>query len=460
MLKASTLVALTLPFGLVTACADDPPAPADVRTRIADDLGHVLKEGSAAMKGGSEAFPMGAAFGLFERFGGGATTTVSLKRDARSDLMNRVVGRLQLNPTNPEPEGDAGFDSDRLVEELNTKLFTDANHVGDGIYVVPASLVCTGVGDVVDAECATEFDKIQLRVRTATDDDRLILAMQVGANHVEPLRFTLSHTSLAATLDLDETSQAMTALAPLFGEAPPNARLAGQITGKLEVLGTANAKVSVTFDRALDIAIADEGLALDSADAIRFTSEAANVASLAFDGGAGTGSVMLGLGATTMHIPADESAAVDLDLAGASLVAMLATNQPLQLTHVGLGERTTTLSVGGQRAMAIDLNPDDGRAFSATIAHDSASGLDTITVTPKLDLNVSIDHAVLGDEAPLFDVTRVLLEGSLRSNGEDQVQVMSGSFSIATNPAQFGFTATAGQCITDTIDSWSVGACN
>lgn len=73
--------------------------------------------------------------------------------------------------------------------------------------------------------------------------------------------------------------------------------------------------------------------------------------------------------------------------------------------------------------------------------------------------------------AAVYDVTRVALDGSLRANeASDRVEVVTGSFSIATSPASFGFTATAGQCVTssDTVEpttgalftQWTVDSCN
>lgn len=73
-------------------------------------------------------------------------------------------------------------------------------------------------------------------------------------------------------------------------------------------------------------------------------------------------------------------------------------------------------------------------------------------------------------QPPVYDVTRVGLDGSLRANeASDRVEVVTGSFSIATSPASFGFTANAGQCVTstDTVEpttgalftQWTVGSC-
>ncbi len=67
-------------------------------------------------------------------------------------------------------------------------------------------------------------------------------------------------------------------------------------------------------------------------------------------------------------------------------------------------------------------------------------------------------------------VLRVLLTGGLRSVGEsDQLEVL-GTLSIETDPAEFGVSATAGQCVMSTeaeetetgrfYDAWLVGVCN
>jgi hypothetical protein len=127
------------------------------------------------------------------------------------------------------------------------------------------------------------------------------------------------------------------------------------------------------------------------------------------------------------------------------------------------------VSISGVRAETIDLNPGEGRALDATLTQDAATGALTVAVAPKLDLQHSVDHAVLGDTPPVYDVTRVVLTGSLiQPAASDQTEV-TGSLSIATSPASYGFTASAGQCVSaaDAIDPttgasftrWTVAAC-
>ena len=209
----------------------------------------------------------------------------------------------------------------------------------------------------------------------------------------------------------------------------------------------------------------------DSDAATRFTSAAGEIIAIDLDAHASKASLGLGLGATTAHIPGYEldPAATDLALGGATVNASFQ-GDTLTLENISLGSTQTTVNIGGQQAVAIDLNPADGRKLDATISVDAVTGDETLVVSPRLDLRNAINHVVLGDEQPMYDVTRVQLEGSLRGSSlGDVVEVLSGSLSVETNPAQYGFSASAGQCVTSTEEyddvtftsytSYAVGAC-
>ncbi len=469
-----SLLALSLLSAGLFAC-DGTPAPSEVRSRLSDDLGHILREAAAAGEGTAEALPGAASFSLMEKALGQSASGSSSFRVAR-DLAERF-GRSPvlshgLLPVDPVE----GFDTDAIITQLNQTIFTDANHLGDGVYQIPATEICktTDIDDngneieTVDPDCVTSYNKVDLRIRVEEDGDELQFAIQLGVNHDEPLIFTLSHTSVAITVDLDGADAAALALASAFGEEAPNARLAGRVTGKLEILGTAAAKVSLEVDRAIAVAVGDAGTDLDGAEAFRFTTGAGKVAMVQLDAIAETALAVLDVKATTLHIPGVDG--LDLDLPGASIAALGQNGEPLQLANISLGDRTTTVSKNGAVAVSIDLNPNDGRTLSATIAGDQATGTETITVMPKLDAQIAIDHTALGDTAPLYDVTRVLLTGGLRgSDASDQIEVIGGAFSITTDPASYGFSATAGQCVSsseeidtasgDYYTQWTVGVC-
>jgi len=458
---------LSLLTAVLVGCTNAPP-PDEVRARIAEDLGNVLHEGKAASDGSTASLPSGTAFGLLTASVDQSGTTARLLAPLREIATTKGV----MNA-----DGDSGFDPDAIIKMLNEELFTDANYLGGGVYKVPASMVCTETtydssGNPVTAinqDCAHAIDRAQLRVRVE-EDDGLRFWVQIDSNHDEPLGFLLRHDELAVTINLDDATDAMIALAQMFGTQAPNVDLSGQITASVQIIGEAHAKIALTFDRALAIKFADQGVDLNSADAFRFASAQANVFAIELDGHATKGSFDLGLGETTAHVPHDVDPATDYFLAGATVNATFQANT-LTLNNISLGNKTTTVSVGGQQAASVDLNPNDGRKLSATVTLDPGTLTETVTVSPRLELLASVNHALLGDTQPVYDVTRVFLDGSLRSTAlPDQVEVVSGTYSIATTPAQYGFSATAGQCVlgTDTYDPvtydsytlFSVGACN
>ena len=178
------------------------------------------------------------------------------------------------------------------------------------------------------------------------------------------------------------------------------------------------------------------------------------------------------LGATTVHVPGDEfdPSVTDVDLGGFTVNAHYQANTAT-LANISLGGKPFTVNVDGQQAMMIDLNPANGRELDATISVNPGTGVETLTVSPLLDLHSAVNHALLDDEPPVYDITRVQLTGSLESDSfGEQIKVLANSsFSITTNPAQYGFAASAGQCVfateiydDTTYQSWtqySVGTC-
>jgi hypothetical protein len=456
---------------LVVGCTDDPPpTPTEVRSQISSDLGNVLHEANASFAGSKDAVPGTTAMAVVDR----ALGTGGALAPVRALLAPIAARSADVAPA-PGP-GDDLIDADAQIRYLDDQLFTDANHVGSGIYQVPASLVCARTtydssGDpsaAIDPTCAAQLAEIDLRIRVAHSGGALVFAIQVDANHDEPLRVALTHTSLAVTVDLDGAQRAFVALAGLLGADVPNAALAGQVTGKLEVLGTAKVRASLAIDRALSIAFAGQGADLGGPDAYVLASARAEALSVTLDGAAQVGSLAVGLGATTVKLP-DDGKRFELDLPGAIGQAAFAAGQPLRLSHLGLGSRSTTVSINGVRAETVDVNPDDGRELDATLTEDAATGALTVAVTPRLDLRHSVDHAVLGDTPPVYDVTRVVFTGSLiQPAGSDQSEV-TGSLAIATSPASYGIAASAGQCVSSAeatdpttgapFTRWTVAAC-
>jgi hypothetical protein len=308
---------------------------------------------------------------------------------------------------------DAGpIDTQAVIDYLDNTIFTDANSLGGGLYQVPASVVCTATEtddqgnetQSIDATCATKLAQAQLRLRVESDGDTLTFAVQVDANHDEPLTFSLSSTSAGVSVDLDDASDAIAALAGIFAEAPPNVRLSGAATARVDVLGAAHVKASLTIDRDIAVAVADQGQDLDGAKAIKLASVKANVLGFELDGTAHSGSAALALGATKLQLPADDDSTFAVDLPGATAQAGIVAGGPALITNVSLGDRTLTVSKNGTVAASIDLNPDNGRTLNASLATDG-----TFTPSPKLDVHFFVDHAALGDDPSPYEVTQVIV---------------------------------------------------
>ena len=418
----------------LAACGTDTPEPEEVRSRITTDLAHVLAEAEASIDQTGEAMPSGLAFDALDRIAGsGDATGTFLPR-----IANHLTGALVAQPDrNAKPADVVDGDATEISERLANELFADANHLGDGLYRVPATLAC----EADDADCAAKLERV--RVRVGEDNDALVFTVEVDAH--APLRFVLAHESLAATVDLDAAANALAAL----GEAPVS--LSGEVTGALHVLGPAAVRFATTIDRPIRIAI----------DGLELASAIANVFQLELDGATRSAAAMIALGETRIAIADEES--FELDLPGLTAIAMMTPSQPLQLTNVGLGTRTTTLSIDGRRALAIDVNPDDGRTFAASLGR--SDDRETLQ-TSLIDLRFAVEHA---GERPVYDVTQLLVSGALATDGS-QIEVTSGRLSVTTNPTDYGFTATAGQCAFATevedvttgrfYDQWSAGSCN
>lgn len=468
-LRPLALLLTTASLGL-TACGDPPP-PSEVRSRLATDLSYVLREAAAAAEATARAVPGGAALGALDRAlaaTGLADDGLALRARAAVAGLARGADRAAARPTDP-----AG--TDPLVTLLTERLFTDESYLGDGIYAVPPELVCAesplAAAPAVDPQCAADLAKAELRVRVSGDRDELRFAIQLGADRDEPLTIGLERAAVSLTVDLDDAIRAAAALARAFGEELPNAALSGQLTGRLAITGPARVTATLDVERPIAIALAEAGAPLDGPDAIRLRSAKARVLAIDLDGAAERGSFALGLGATSAHLVAGSGSSrerLELDLPALRGTAAIAPGEPLRLSGISLGDRAITVKRNGALGLAIELNPEHGRTLAATITADP-SGRDTIAVSPRLDLRLATDHAVLGDPAPVYDVTRIVVEGTLRADdARDQLEVLAGQLQLVASPASYGVAATAGQCVRSAAaitpagqpyTRWTAGAC-
>jgi len=385
---------------LVVAACSGGSNPATVRTRITTDLGNVLHQAQAASQ---LAMPGKIALGY-------------------------VMPAL---PALPDP--------DAAIAWLTDTVFTDADYLGGDVFRFPAESVCK-TDSVVDPACVAAVDQAQLRIRVQVDD-QLRFYPQLGPNHDEPIEIDVTHDGIAVHANLDGADAALLALAAAYGGPAPAAQLSGELTLELQVVGPAHVLAAVTVDRPIAIALADPTGLFESDGAIRFAAPASQPLSFEVDATARTFVADLAVANVTAHLPGR-----DFMLAAATGDASY-DGSALALTGVAL---SASESVNAHVAATLAVS-----SFDATLA--DAAGLETLTPSPRLELASFVDHGLLGDAAPAFDVTHLVLDGAVRGDAT-MLAVMTGALTVTTSPTPFGFVASAGACVT--ADPWAVATCN
>jgi hypothetical protein len=358
------------------------------------------------------------------------------------------------------PVADPGAD---LAKALDAQVFTAANYAGDGVYKLPAEVLCpTDETGAADADCAAQVALLKPTVRAELDgDDALDLTLVVGAQ-LEPISLHLAPGHAHLAIDLADVGAAATAASSIaslgVGDDGSTFALRGAISADLQITSGSIATFAINIDQAIHASIAAKGAAVDTAAATTFdTGTAAPAFRVQLDASNHALRGGVGINATTAHIPASaDQQAVDLDLPGFGIAWNQQVGQPLEL-DLTLGNRTTELKVNGRRAVGIDLNPSYDRKLQIAIDREADTGAAIYTFAPALDLQVAVDHAVLGDTAPRYDVSQLAfrstagaapaLRVSTLADGTEQREVIGGALTIATNPAQYGAVIAAGQCI-------------
>jgi hypothetical protein len=457
-MRVTTLrLALFTSLGVsLVACGDEAstPEPSEVRQGVTQNLSAVLPEVQAAMESDVTArVPTASVERIMDLLQPGSSESLLAQA---TDAKAWVSG--------------AALDGDKLGGVLERHMFTDANHLDDGVYLVPASLVCattfdpqTGEpGPLVDQDCAAALDRVDAKIRVRGDKDELKFTLLVGPNESEPVELMLSKKELSFHLDLGETQEVVADLARLYGEELPNVRVDGRVAVALEVLGTKHVELRAEIEDDLELAFAAEGVALDSAQAFRFSSQASKVYAVEIDAVDERLTASVDVGATLLHTPASSGVAERLlDLPGLSAAVTVERGEPVLLTDVSLGERDLTVTVDGQRAATVSLNAAAGRQVDITVTEGATDEVQ-LAFAPSFDLRMDVNDDLLGGDLALYQVTRVAVDGTnptLSSRG-DALRVVSGRLLVTTDPAQFGVEASIGQCVSKSLlGGLEVGPC-
>ncbi len=442
--KISRPSILLASMSLASACSDATTTtlpPAQMRSRLESNLRYVLDNTDNAAKASNAAeFPLGQLTAAIRDTPAGSKTAANFFATAGADATTDW--------------------RDDLIKKLNETIFTDANYQGNGIYGLPPSLGCPkALNGTLDPACVQHWQTVNLRIRV-TGDTTMRLTFLVGPSSQEPLSIDIGHQSLGVEVDLGDVSDSLGELAPLLGQEPLNVAMSGKVAAKLTVLGDNHVAASLDILESVAFAGAKQGVDLQSDEAIRFTSAATQLLRVDLDGSREQGSAGLDLKRTTLHAPGSGTKpSMDVALGGASAAATFGKGIAFAITHIGLGDSATTIDVGGQRGLTLDLNPDSGRHFDVSVTVDALSGISRFVVSPEFDLRLAINHAVLGDDQPVYDITRVhlfeanpTLELQPTASGDEQLKLVSGLLTVETSPSDYGVNVSAGQCLLSTPD--------
>jgi hypothetical protein len=431
----------------LVACDDSAPTPqpTEVRQGVSQNLASTLPEVQAALKSDANArVPTAEMQRIAEMLQPGSSSAL----------------RARLDGIQTKASAD-DLDAQRLSALLEKYLFNDANHQGDGVYPVSAQLACAESYDAqtgepsatLDLDCKAQLDKLQPKIRVRGDAAKLDFTLLIGPSKSEPLELTLSKTEIAVRFDLGETAEVVKDLMGAEGTAAPNVRVDGTVAIGLKVLGPKHVELRAEIEDDLKLAFAPAGVSLESAAALRFSSESSKVFAWEVDALDERVTAAIDVGTTKLHTPAagTDEPMIDLDLPGISAAVTVKKGEPVKITGVSLGNRDLTVAANGVRAATVSLNATNGRSVDITVS-ETATRETQMAFSTAFDLRMDVNQSLLGDDSgDLYQVTRVLLDGTtptLSSSG-DLLRVSSGRLQVITNPAQFGVDAAAGQCVAE-----------
>jgi hypothetical protein len=512
----SYVLALCLPsVGL--ACRSEPIDPGTMSQEAADRTADIVRSGALAMKGnqgatsalsdtgngvgkmvrvfrlsGSDsgsggtvvvpATPGGAAPGgtqlvsrsswgqrALQRLGGMAAVVASSTTGDSVTSSGGAAGSGSASSSDVSADLDMAADTlrklirNRLLADTNLESKTD----DEAIYRLNPDPTCRGLDDdKLDPDCVDTLTKLQVRLRLTRAGDGVEIGLLLAAERVHAVSVLVSSNQLALDVYFGAVKAAILAVAKELGEQPPE--LPGVMTGTVELSLTKDGPHKVTL--ASSVLEALEVVNADPKVTIRTAATKPAIA-LTADGDAGTITARINVAKTEVVVPwqpGQHETGADADIVLGGLTGETTFTQAsktIVLEQLGLGAGPSYLDVRGQRILAAELNPSDGRAFDLSIDFD-AQGNPRIAFAPRVDFSLACKLGLVAadfDEAPpsfLLDETyRLQIDPaaglapvlapyqSTNPGDEGGIRVQSGVFSLSSSKVASPVTAAAGQCL-------------
>jgi hypothetical protein len=359
------------------------------------------------------------------------------------------------------------FIRDRLLAPSNIESKT-ATEVVYLLAVDPTcrqlpSRVAAGQTAAIDASCARDLAKLQVRIVLRADGDGARFSVQLGPDRHELSAIVVHSDLLAWEMGLASARRAAEYADLALGDAmdmSPFTRLEGRLRVALQKVG--EKKVTLSFG-------VQEAVALETSDVLFTTGKSDPLFAVTADAPARQVSFKLAVGATLIGAgwdPRDTGATnKDLHVSLGGLygeTTLVDHADALILKGIGLGH--TAVSAHGTTFVEVDLNPGDGRKLDLKVTSVPGSEIPRLEVTPRFDLAIATKlGAIAGDfkTAPP-EYLRDELYGVLLAPGSPAaielrgpsgtfrggIKVAGGALTLSARNAGVTVMVPAGQCLT------------
>jgi hypothetical protein len=378
---------------------------------------------------------------------------------------------------------DVSASTGKAIDELLHKVAQEAkDHVfrdefvelDDGnqvIYKIDPTAACG-----TDATCVDQLTRNPLRFSvTANTDDSLNVALLVGEARYNPGTALISSSKLSVRGDLARSLDAIRLFVKDADQGELPERLQGVVEGSIEKRAEGDFAISSSIVETFDLLVG-QGKGKPVAVTVQPSTP---TTMLTVNANTNTLGYALSLGAVDVHVA---GAAVCNDQCGSKekagtfaahlggltgSVGVTQGAQELTFSGLGLGNDTSQVTLDGSALGTLDLNEGNGRRVSVTFA--KATGGTLITLDPALDIKLALMLNKLSDSLRVDlpdwlsdEIFDVMLGGAPKpsvlvpaagcdANGnrvtKSQLQVATGTLTLAATSVASPVTASAGMCL-------------
>lgn len=305
--------------------------------------------------------------------------------------------------------------ADDIAEFLRERIFADANleseQLGVATYLLHGATFCDADSEATAREnCIANIDSLQLRVTVAEDTvaGGFALALLVGPDHLHPMDLKLgdSPSTAALTADLGELKRCAEFAANVLHDDAILDTLPQVLAGRIQASIQTDAE-HIQFDAAvlepLRVEVAQESGTLALALEESLWGAALERVERNFNFSIAMGSLDVMLPYSMLHDEStDSSRVVSGHLAGASGNVALhdSDTDALSLTHLGLGDHRSTISIDNQEIVSLELNADVGRIFDLHLNPQGEGDARTVqsTFSPAFILSLALQLESIAED--------------------------------------------------------------